>query len=94
MKTRKPAETAKNILILLLLISALFLGWQSQLFGNTSVKLSALANPAGGKTAEDGNASPAAGTKTGEARPVSMAVTSGADVHYGAKYELVVIDGI
>ena len=94
MKTRKPAETAKNILILLLLISALFLGWQSQLFGNTSVKLSALVNPADGKTAEDGNTGPAAGTRTGEARPVSVAVTSGANVHYGAKYDLGVIDDI
>jgi hypothetical protein len=33
MKKHKPAETAKNILILVLLVSAIFLGWQSQLFG-------------------------------------------------------------
>jgi hypothetical protein len=94
MKKRKPAETAKNIFILLLLVSAVFLGWQSQLFGNTSVKLSALANPADGKTAGDGNGIPAAGTKTSETRPVSIAVTSGAGMHYGSKYDLDMTDEI
>jgi hypothetical protein len=58
------------------------------------VKLSVLANPAGGKTAGDGKGIPASGMKTGEARPVSIAVTSGAGAHYGSKYDLDIIDDI
>lgn len=94
-RRRNISEKVKNIIILLLLISAVFLGWQSQLFGNTSVKLSALTNPADDKPADPGNGVPAADiNKTGEARPVSIAVTDNAGAHYGEKFNLANIESI
>ncbi|NLA85978.1 MAG: hypothetical protein GX847_01590, partial [Clostridiales bacterium] len=89
------SEWIKNIIILLLLVSAVFLGWQSQLFGNVSVKLNALTNPAGDNSVDSGSDVQAEETKNiGQARPVSIAVTDSSGAHYGAKYDLNAIDNI
>jgi hypothetical protein len=94
-RRKNRAERIKNIVILLLLVSAVFLGWESRLFGNTSVSLSVLTNPAEDKPAGSGSDEQPAGTKTiGEARPVSITVTDSTGAYYGVKYNLDDIDGI
>lgn len=74
----------------MLIISAVFLGWESRLFGNSSVKLSALFNLAEDGTAGYGNGDVQDSIKKaiGEPRPVSVAVTGSTGAHYGAKYRL------
>lgn len=83
------SEIFKNILIAVLLVSAVFLGWQSQLFGNTSVKLSDLTGFGDSIAAVPGTGGvqDAAMKAIGEARPVAIAVTTG-DGHYGVKYDM------
>lgn len=89
-KRKNNIEKIKNVVIILLIISAVFLGWQSRIFGNTSAKLSSFFNLIDDRsvsTGDDGTQEPEK-QMTGEARPVSIAVTSSTGVRYGAKYDL------
>lgn len=95
MKERKKiSEKTKNVIIALLVLSAVFLGWQSGLFGNASLELSMFADLFGRNNDDSGtNGTQSVGDKAiGEARPVSIAVTGSTGAHYGAKYELSDID--
>lgn len=88
-KHRHVSEKVKNIVIMLLLISAVFLGWQSQLFGNSSVKLSVLTYLVDDGASSAGSGAQDPGSKEiGEARPVGIAVTNSAGAHYGARYDM------
>ena len=86
---RRAAEALKNLLIALLVVSAVFLGWASRLFGNTSVKaagFSALFSPVTRPPAATQDISVG---NSDCAMPVTIAVTVGAKSHYGVKYDLV-----
>ncbi len=90
MNNRKnTSELLKNIVIVLLVISALFLGWQSRLFGNSSVDLSTVSDIVGNLTGGSGNGSQSnpENKPTGAAIPVSIAVTGSSGTHYGVKYD-------
>ncbi len=85
-KRQLVSEKGKNIIIVLLLLSAVFLGWQSRLFGNSSVGLNILDDKAPGAS-DDGAQS--TGTKgVGEARPLGIAVTNDEGAHYIVKYDM------
>jgi hypothetical protein len=84
------SESVKNILIILLLFSAVFLGWQSRLFGNSSVKLDLLANFVDDQAADvsGGGIVSGATNGAGEARPIGIAVTDASGDRYGVRYDL------
>ena len=81
-------ENVKNIIILLLIISAMLLGWVSRLFGNEPVKadsITALWKSISGAPAEDTGIEEKI---QAAALPVTAAVTDGNGGRYGTKYSL------
>lgn len=92
---RNISEKVKNVIITLLLISAVFLGWESRLFGNASSSLSVFSNLIDNTSDSSDNGTQGVEIKTtGEARPLRVAVTSGEGAHYGAVYDMADVAGI
>ncbi len=89
-------EKVKNIIIILLVVSAVLLAWESRLFGNSSVKLSGLFNMIDDKAVSSDNSGAQADEQktTGQARPISIAVTGSDGSHFGAKYDMAEVGSI
>lgn len=90
---KRRGELLKNLVIVLLFICAVFLGWQSRLFGNAPEdvgSLTELLQELSGKTAGSGqDDSPRAAEP---AKPVAIAVTGGDGGHYGVRYDMRELD--
>ncbi len=89
-------EKLKNALIIVLILSAVVLGWQSRLFGNTSGDLSVLTTLLSGHAGAPSDPDRAAAeAQTREAaRPVTAAATNAAGLHYGARYDTQALDAL
>jgi hypothetical protein len=89
-------EKLKNALIIILILSAVVLGWQSRLFGNTSGDLNVLTSFLAGRAGAPPDPDRAAAeTQTREAaRPITAAATNGAGLHYGARYDMQALDAL
>lgn len=92
-KHEKTSENWKNIAIVLLLLSAVFLGWQSRLFGNSSADLAVFADlmeePV--SASDNGTENTTGGNM---ARPLVIAVTGEDGTHYGLKYQMDELDQV
>lgn len=84
-KRKTIVETIKTTLIVLLVISAVLLGWASRLFGNTSAKLADIPEVLRSITGSTTQKS-TSGTTDVAMRPICIALTNEAGVHYGVKY--------
>lgn len=77
------------------MLSAVLLGWESRLFGNTSSIRSIFSNLMDDDPASSGSGAQEAELKTtGEARPLRIAVTDSEGAHYGAAYDIVDVGSI
>ncbi len=76
----------KNTVIVLLVISAVFFGWKSRLFGNSTAKLSAVFDVLASINSEDENAALAMYTEA--SKPMCIVVTNAEGDHYGIKYNM------
>jgi hypothetical protein len=91
----KPISTTiKDIVIVLLVISAVFLGWKSRLFGNSAAQTGAVLDWFGSVRA-DGEDTGQAAQFTEAAKPMCIVVTNAEGDqynHYGVKYDMDEID--
>ncbi len=83
----KTRDRLKNVLIALLLCSAVFLGWQSRLFGNDPMSLSELTHIFSGLSEPAEQSSTEQETTLEAARPSSIVVTEAQSAHYGIRYD-------
>jgi hypothetical protein len=92
-KKCKSVEILKDIIIVLLIASALFLGWESKLFGNSSVGAGGIAALFRGMSGAPAVNSPDAPPKAAEPdRPAAIAVTGGDGSRCGEKYDMGQLD--
>lgn len=87
------AELFINLVIVLLFICAVFLGWQSRLFGNAPAgagSLTELLQEFSGGTAGSGQDDTPRAAEP--AKPVAIALTGGAGGHYGVRYDMRELD--
>ncbi len=79
-------EILKDALIVLLLLSAVFLGWKSRLFGNSSARTGDVFTLLGGLTST-GEAEAGDAELTEASKPLCIVLTNAAG-HYGVKYDM------
>jgi hypothetical protein len=85
----KKTEALKTILIVVLIISAIYLGWGSRLFGNSSAEAGSFADLLRALSAEPAGGGAAGSDKAAAAGlPVAIALTGADGSRYGAKYDL------
>ncbi len=88
MSRHKPISTKiKNIVIVVLLVSAVFLGWKSRLFGNFSARTNDVLDWFGSVGA-GGDDTGQAAQFTEASKPMCIVVTNAERDHYGVKYDL------
>ncbi|SHH64559.1 hypothetical protein SAMN02745823_00604 [Sporobacter termitidis DSM 10068] len=95
MNRRKLIELVKDAVIVLLVLSAVFLGWESRLFGNTSADAGSFMALWQSITGGTAGGSPAPAQQAAQpGKPVAIALTDGAGGHYGVKYSLSELDNL
>ncbi|MCL2409974.1 MAG: hypothetical protein FWC96_10270 [Oscillospiraceae bacterium] len=86
-KSKKIAEWAKTVLIVLLSISALLLGWRTELFNDFFRAIPFFGNVAG--LVAGGAAEPGTGMILEAARPLAIVITDENGVRHGVRYDSV-----
>ncbi len=81
-------EIIKDIIIVLLIISAVFLGWKSRLFGNSSAQLSDVVERFGSGMGDSNSAGQLNAQILEAAKPLNIVVTKAEKEHYGVKYDM------
>lgn len=87
-KRNRKLEWLKNILIILLLVSALLLGWSSRILGNGAVRFVPALSDLYSRLTAGANGGGSSSDKPAEAsRPIAILITNGQGAHFGAKYD-------
>ena len=84
---KKLSGIITNIVIVLLVVSAVFFGWKSRLFGNASAQTNDIFNFFGSLVVGNENAGQAA-TQTAASKPLCIVVTNAEGEHFGVKYNM------
>jgi hypothetical protein len=93
-RTRKARERLKNILIIVLIITAVFLGWQSRLFGNNAADPGALLETLSRLGVHNKLGSGEAIQSPGASKPIGIAVTDNSEKHFGVRYDMSVLNTV
>lgn len=87
-KNSSGKEKIKNVVIILLILSAVFLGWESRLFGNTTAGVSGITELYNSIIMGSGAEKNAEKKTAGAVIPVCIAVTNSDGAHSTVKYDM------